>query len=183
MKKVQSGLLFDTGARAVFSPCRKYRYHLAPCWGLSTKRCAFLMVNPSDADEEDNDPTIRSCIRIARGWGFGAIDVFNLFAMVSAHPTDLLDAEDPIGPENDRYLLGAAQNERLVLAWGRHEKVTTLIQLRASIVLALLKITIDERRQPCAIGHLGQNADGSPKHPLFLPANTAFVRGLPTTSA
>ena len=150
---------------AVFSKDRRYRYLLRRRVGDSEKRVLFVMLNPSQADEERNDPTIRRCIGFARGWGFGVLEVVNLFAFMSTNPKVLLEAEDPVGSGNDGAIRTAMQSaDLIVLAWGNngllHEK-------RATAVTAMVR----KAAQPYC---LGLTMKGAPKHPLRLPRTTAF---------
>ena len=159
----------DRGAR--FSDCRRYRYHLWRVWDEQLPRCVFVGVNPSTADELKDDPTIRKCIGFARRWGFGAIDMINLFAYRSTDQLALLKARDPIGPGNDGafdLVLGGAG--RIVWAWGRGKS-------------AGVRRFIDARvRHPkwypvprqCEVGCLGRTDDGYPRHPLMLAYTTEF---------
>ncbi len=64
---------------ATFDPTGRYRYSLERCWG-SDSTLAIVMLNPSRADGSLDDPTLRRCMGLALGWGFGAIAVVNLFA-------------------------------------------------------------------------------------------------------
>ena len=153
---------FDT---AVFSEDRRYRYLLRRRVGDSEKRVLFVMLNPSQADEERNDPTIRRCIGFARGWGFGVLEVVNLFAFMSTNPKVLLEAEDPVGSGNDGAIRTAMQSaDFIVLAWGNngllHEK-------RATEVTAMVR----KAAQPYC---LGLTVKGAPKHPLRLPKTTTL---------
>lgn len=153
---------FDDGA--TFSPCRGYRYHLWRSWGNRERRVAFVGLNPSTADETRDDPTIRKCIGFAKRWGFEAIDMVNLFAWRSTDPTGLRLVVDPVGPANDetltRVLFDAA---RVVLAWGSHAPVRTLIAQR----VAALSLTHTLQGFT-----LGRSKDGSPRHPLMLAYST-----------
>ena len=176
------GSLFDKGG-AAFNADRRYRYHLwrheAAIGSQSLLRVVWIMVNPSSADESNDDPTMQSVVRISRAWGFCRLHVVNLFALRSPNVEDLLADPDPIGGEaNDRHILRAAlDSRRVVLAWGSHAKVRALIGQRAPHVLSIVR---DATRQRAAagrdhdVGVLGINSDGSPKHPLFLPKTTAF---------
>lgn len=64
----------------------------------------FIGLNPSTADEEMDDPTIRKCINFAKGWGYGEIIMVNLFAFRSTDPSLLIRDENPVGPDNDSYI-------------------------------------------------------------------------------
>ena len=83
------------GPVALFSEDRRYRYLLTRQVGFGDKRVTFLMLNPSTADEERNDPTIRRCINFANAWGFGWLDVTNLSSLRATNPKEMLEA----GPE------------------------------------------------------------------------------------
>src|SRR5579859_5937119 len=91
-------------AGATFSACRTYRYRLWRSWEPRGSRCVFVGLNPSTADESTDDATIRKCVGFAKRWGFGAIEVVNLFAYAGVRSTDprsLLGVSDPVGPDND----------------------------------------------------------------------------------
>jgi len=83
--------------------------------------CIFVMLNPSTADATRDDATIRKCRQFAFRWGHGTLWVVNLFAYRNRYPSMLLEAEDPVGLENDHYigeLLQDNQDALLVCAWG-----------------------------------------------------------------
>ena len=71
---------------AHFSDDRLHRYDLHRRVGESDKIVTFVMLNPSTADEVNNDPTVKRCIEYARGWGFGRLIVVNIFAYRSTAP-------------------------------------------------------------------------------------------------
>ena len=119
---------------------------------------AFVMLNPSVADAEADDPTIRRCIGFARSWGFGGLVAVNLFAWRDTHPSGMKRAADPVGPEGDAPILEAARLASLtVAAWGVHGAHLG----RGSQVAALL-------RAAGPLHHLGLTKDGHPRHPLYL---------------
>lgn len=148
-----------------FSDCRRYRYTLWREWddGLfSMGGENYLMViglNPSTADETKNDPTIRRCIAFAKQWGFAALCMTNLFAWRDTDPSKMRHASEPIGPQNDECLLRCASGAGMILAaWGAYgDHMGRGEQVRAFI-------------QPLHALHI--NADGSPKHPLYVASNT-----------
>src|SRR5512133_2959068 len=90
---------------ATFSRDRRYRYSLWREWNRDLSRVAFVMLNPSTADEARLDPTIRRCLGYAHAWGCGSFVVGNLFALRSTDPAALYRADDPVGRANDAALL------------------------------------------------------------------------------
>lgn len=155
---------------ARISDCGRYRYRLRREWvaplfhqEAPLKTTCFVMLNPSTADAEIDDPTIRRCIGFAQAWGYQALDVVNLFAFRATDPTRLRLAEDPIGPENDDQIAISALSSLLVVcAWGAWGGYLG----RGEAV----------RRDLARLGkihHLGLTKDGHPKHPLYLRADTA----------
>jgi len=121
----------------------------------------FVMLNPSTADAEQDDPTIRRCAGFARAWGFGGMTVVNLFAFRATDPARLRRARDPVGRDNDHHIATAARGAGMVvLAWGVHGALDG----RDRVVAALLA----DVRPRC----LGTTRGGYPRHPLYLPAAT-----------
>ena len=119
------------------------------------------MLNPSTADANRDDPTIRRCIDFAQRWGYGGLLVGNLFAYRSTDPKGLLAADDPVGPENDRHLAHLAESCNIVVAaWGAVSRPDHL--RRATEVREI-------------VGHklycLGMTTSGQPRHPLYVRSN------------
>jgi hypothetical protein len=129
------------------------------------------MLNPSDADEVRDDPTIRKCQGFQRRWGHGgACEVVNPFALIATDPRELSKHPDPVGPENDSHIAGAALDVlgaggRIVVAWGAHR----FARQRVSIVAASLLGAVD------TLWCLGVTKDGSPRHPLYVPYSQPLV--------
>lgn len=174
---MNSGVSIPQMARqCVFSPCRAYRYTLWREWDAESdlicmpsdgdRWLQYLMViglNPSTADETKDDPTIRRCVGFAKEWGFGALCMTNLFAFRSTQPRNLLTVNDPVGLNNNEQLWRVARDAGMIIAaWG---KSVPIIAQRAAFVTYLLS-TLQE------IKCLRKNADGSPEHPLYIPATT-----------
>jgi len=106
---------------AIFSNCREYRYVLWRIWDDDMPKVMFIGLNPSTADETDDDPTIRRCIGFAKRWGFGGVYMLNIFAYKAVQPEQMKKAADSIGAENDGYLARYAEMSSLVIgAWGNH---------------------------------------------------------------
>lgn len=185
-------------AGATVSICGKYRYrlwrewrlHPAPAlWDMWTDEqgepicdgegkqlgeplvCVFIMLNPSTADGEQDDPTIRRCVAFAKAWGFDAMEVVNLFAYRATDPRELLRLncnDDPWGPENREAVMSAVRRAgKVVCAWGAHgghleqdEEVFGWIED---------EISLADREIPiCA---LKLTKDRYPSHPLYLKAD------------
>lgn len=147
---------------AVLSDCGQYRYMLARVWDKSLPMCCFVMLNGSTADAEQDDPTVRRGVGFAKNWGYGGYIAANLFGFRATQPEDMRKAADPIGPENDCYILACAQISGLVVcAWGNHGKYMN----RSATVLKLL------RANGIAPFALRIGKTGEPAHPLYLKAN------------
>ena len=148
---------------AIFDPAGVYRYLLWREWNLAQPRVAFIMLNPSTADAETNDATIHCCLKFAQSWGYGALEVVNLFALIATHPQQLKQTSiDPIGQECDRYLWDAAHRaDQLIVAWGNWGQ----LHQRDQTVLNLLTPHYQ-------IYCVGKNRSGQPRHPLYLPQQT-----------
>lgn len=145
---------------AIISDCLAYRYRLDRVWDDRLQKVAFIMLNPSTADHNEDDPTIRRCIRFAKDWGYGGISVANLFALRATNPISLRMVAAPVGPENDIHIMSVAKECReIVCAWGAHggllsrdEAVSRMLTGRNTVSLKLTK-------------------DGSPGHPLYIKAD------------
>jgi hypothetical protein len=150
---------------AQFSPCGQFRYRLGRQWGAGLP-LAFVMLNPSTADADVDDATIRRCIRFAQEHAFGGIDVVNLFAYRATKPEDLRRAGYQVGPGNDEHIADAVRAAGAVcLAWGSN--VAGLE--RPQIVLPLI------RAQGVEPQCLRITRSGYPQHPLMLPSSCRLM--------
>lgn len=158
-------LEFFTHKSATFSPDRVYRYRLSRTWETGLGIATWLMMNPSTADENVEDPTIRRCIEFSRVFGCVGIEIVNMFGLRSTDPSALVIHPDPVGPENDQAILQAADLAKLSLgilicAWGSLPKPSMVA--RARRISRLLH----------SAGHelhvLAVTKGRSPRHPLYL---------------
>jgi len=151
----------DETREAVFSPCRRWRYHLKQVWDETQPNLIWMMLNPSTADETQNDPTVERCEQRARQWGFGGVEVYNIFAFRATDPNDMKAQADPVGPDNDKWVAKFAHHSQHTLAiigWGEHGKHRGRGQ-------DVLKIIAAHDGQVQA---LKVNKSGHPKHPLYI---------------
>lgn len=75
---------------AVISDCGKYRYKLWRIWDDTKPKILWIMHNPSTADGDHDDPTIRRIINFSKSWGFGGLYVGNIYPYRATNPKDLL---------------------------------------------------------------------------------------------
>ena len=138
------------------------RFWLERSWASITPgTVAFVMLNPSTADDANDDPTIRRCVGFAKAWGHASLIVVNTNPMRSTNPRRTPEPNEFDLLENDEYLRRAVFTaDRVVCAWGSH--VRTDLRERALYVLR------DEGRD---LHHLGLTKRGEPRHPLYLPGN------------
>ena len=140
---------------AILSADRKYRYVLTRIWDETKPTVGFIGLNPSTADEEADDKTIRKCIGYAKRWGYGKLIMANLFAFRSTDPSLLKRVEDPVGPDNDSYIQKCVSESNLVIAcWGNHGKLLN----RDKVLMDSLPNLVCLKR----------NKNGTPHHPLYL---------------
>ena len=169
----------------------KYRYRLGRIWEPAKKLALFIMLNPSTADSNIDDPTIRRCLSFAGRWGYGGVLVGvlaeswwglsgvlvgswwdlsgvlvgNLFALRSSSPSVLYQTELPEGGEaNDLAIRSMVDESALsVAAWGNHGSFRN----RANSVLPMLN------------GRgwaLGLTQQGQPKRPLYVRGTADLIQ-------
>lgn len=170
--------MMEREASAVISPCGQYRYWLERVWegglvnNILQTRMVFVMANPSTADAELDDPTIRKCIGFAKRHKHSGIVVVNVLAGRATKPEALLAMKDPVGPENATYIRRISETfpeDHIVCAWGnaivkplrKHIKTTTNILFEG-----------DRNGFPRVLYCFGTTKDGSPRHPLMLAYDT-----------
>lgn len=150
---------------ASFSRCARYRYSLSRQWTQGSGICVFIGLNPSIADEQADDPTIRRCMGFARDWGYQELTVVNLFAYRTPSPTVLKRCKDPVGPGNRRALRAACQSATMIVAaWGTQGEY-----LKQSHKLSRIW-----KRYELFCFSLTKN--GHPVHPLYQRRDAHLVR-------
>ena len=151
---------------AEISPCGLYRYTLtrkidSPFrW---VRPALFIMLNPSTADANQDDPTIRRCLSFAKREGCTHLTVVNLFALRATNPKELICHPDPIGPLNNIRIAEEIEKHKfglIVGAWGSHP----FAKGRADL--------IKSKYGPFLC--LGKTKDGSPRHPLYVKGDACL---------
>lgn len=145
---------------AVISEDGKFRYRLGREWDATLPSLAFIALNPSTADAQFDDATVRKCIGFGERLGFGSISIVNLFAFRATKPADLRAAGYQDGPDNVEHIRAVvSQSEHIVCAWGANARGLA----QPHKMIGLLR---HWERQPKALRFL---RDGIPEHPLMLP--------------
>jgi hypothetical protein len=161
---------------AAFSGCGRYRWWLVrPCQPSGGSAVLFLGLNPSRADGERDDPTLRRLRGLAGRWGHGRLLVMNLFARVAPDPALLRRTPAPVGDEGDGWLAAglawlAAQPPdpcgpppRIWVGWGQQGG----LHGRSAQVLEVLRCWGGE------VVCVGLTRQGQPRHPLYCRADQA----------
>ncbi len=151
----------DVVSVAQFSDCRRYRFALSRTWDAGLQSVLFVMMNPSTADEQVNDPTVARCMGFAQSWGYGRLLVGNVCAYRATDKTVLLGVADPVGPGNIAGIVAMAREaDATVIAHGQLPKG---LQVHAEAVCAAL------RDAGIGLNILRLSTHGVPVHPLYLP--------------
>ncbi|MEC0136712.1 DUF1643 domain-containing protein [Paenibacillus macerans] len=146
---------------AVFDSTRRYRYLLSRIWDDSLPKVLYVMLNPSTADNSEEDRTSSQCLYFAKKFGYGSLEVVNLYALISTDPKQLKFEFDPIGTENDKFILEAAGRAKtIVVAWGekhfinqRHNKVARLLTSEGHQLHCLGIAKSEHPRHPSRMSH------------------------------
>lgn len=157
---------------AELSPCGKYRYRLWRLWdaNLTRGRVCWIMLNPSTADGDQDDPTIRRCVGLSKSWGFSGIRVVNLFAYRATNPKvireGLKTGLDVVGPANrEKICLVASGANMVIAAWGSHGAIS---ERRWDTIKDLHTFGI-------SLMCVGLTKFGHPKHPLYVPGTVQLI--------
>lgn len=147
-----------------------YRYNLYRIWDFEKPRVTWIMLNPSTADADNDDPTIRRCIGFSKKFGYGGMSVVNLFPYRAANPKDLMLAKSPDGPtfRNKNSIQAHTGDGRVVIcAWGAHGNHMNRAMWTAS----------DLQERKVKLWRLGSpTKSGQPRHPLYLSKDTELER-------
>ena len=134
---------------------------------------AFIGLNPSTADANKDDPTVRRCINFAKAWGFDGFEMLNLWPHRSTDPAGLwpelgfFSGLPEAGTDALEECLAEGAVKLVVAAWGAapkggkrgREHVTSQGGSMAAIC----------RDEGVPMGALKLTKQGFPGHPLYLP--------------
>lgn len=154
---------------ALISPCGRYRYRLTRRWGPGAL-LPFVMLNPSTADADVDDATIRRCMSFARREERGGIVVGNLFAYRATDPEALRAVADPVGPSNVSALTGiiidaAFAGVPVLCGWGAYSRLKDQDAMLRRIAA----------KHGVKLVCLGTTMAGYPRHPLYVRRDQPLV--------
>lgn len=153
-----------TDSRCVWDgPCNEYRYVLHRVWDKTKPKIVFIGLNPSVADECQDDNTVRKCINIARRDGYGSIVMLNAYAFRSTDPKALTTQPNVIGAHNDYHIAKECKGaNKVVVAWGNHAADNRHTDLLNALT---------GNRLWC----FAKNNNGKPKHPLYISLKAPLI--------
>jgi len=169
--------MFGEARTAHFSSERDYRYLLRIIWDVNLPRMQCIGLNPSTADEYQDDPTLRRVKGFARSWGYGGIEMTNLFAFRATDPRKMMARIRPIGEilagnndgltnSNDLWITQTRKAcDFCLCAWGTKGSFMD----RDTAVVKLLKPLGD-------LHCLNLTSGGFPQHPLYVAGKTTPIR-------
>jgi hypothetical protein len=143
---------------AEFSIDKKERYSLKREWDKSKNKILYIMLNPSFADDKNDDPTIRRLINFTKKFNSGGFLVGNIFTIITPNPKEL-DKSKGMSDKNFEELIKLINKvDQIVYAWGSSIEEPKLLK----------KLVLNPK---C----FGKNLNGTPKHPLYLPSQTNLI--------
>ena len=143
---------------AEFSIDKKERYSLKREWDKSKNKILYIMLNPSLADDKNDDPTIRRLINFTKKFNSGGFLVGNIFTTITPNPKEL-DKSKGMSDKNFEELIKLINKvDQIVYAWGSSIEEPQLLK----------KLVLNPK---C----FGKNLNGTPKHPLYVPSQTKLI--------
>ena len=145
--------------KAKFSKDKKHRYELSRHWDLSKSDILFIMLNPSIANEDIDDPTIKRLISFTREFKHGGFFVANLFTYITPY-SKTLDTSIGLTKLNLKTIKNLVNKvDEVIYAWGNSIKEPQELK---NLV----------KNPKC----FGKNLNGTPKHPLYLSSNSKLIK-------
>ena len=158
---------------AEVSDCGRYRWTLTRTWRAGPWVC-FIGLNPSTADHETDDPTIRRWVHFAEAWGYGAFVAVNLYPFRSASVKDCRQwttrdqvTVDRALLQNDGHIRNEAERAAMVVAcWGAAAWDQNHVQGVVDWLQNPVENILDPGLPVFDLYCLGTTGSGAPKHPM-----------------
>jgi len=156
---------------AIISKCGYYRYVLLRFWGQTPDEenvLPFIGLNPSKADAEEDDPTIRRCVAFAQREGYKGLLMLNLYAFRATKPKDLLKCPYQVGEYNMEVLMGLSQiADKVIICCGAPP-----VGFNKEIFTARMMAVVSCFKN---VYSFGTTKEGYPRHPLYLPKTAPLI--------
>lgn len=146
---------------AAFTDDKKHRIWLKRIWDDSKPKIMFIGLNPSTANADTDDNTIRRVKSIAKYWGYGGVYMMNLFTFISTDPNKLNLTDGNIFNADSWLITIADRCEVIIFAWGNFKVLGRDKEVKEMFPDAWA---------------LQINKNGSPKHPLYVKADTHLIK-------
>jgi len=169
--KVRLALMPGVNGDATFSADGRYRQLMRRWLGAEfpDRYVLFIGMNPSTADASVNDPTCAREWTFAQREGFNAMVKANVGDYRATHPKMLLvPGVEASSPDNLPAIRAAAAGAGLVVLC--HGKLNKALAPAGKALIEALEA------DGVPLWCFGTNGDGSPKHPLYLRADTPLIR-------
>jgi len=153
--------MIDQGA--IFSTDRKHRHYLWRIWDDENPMVMFIGLNPSTANESENDPTIKSVIRISKANGYGGVYMMNCWSYIATKPENLIIHPEETAGNDDLLKTIGKRCLNIVFAWGNFKIVRDTGRDKELLEMFPRALAL----------HINKN--GTPKHPLYCKSDTKLI--------
>jgi hypothetical protein len=155
---------------AIFNADRTHRFILIRGYA-DVPYVLFIGLNPSDAAEDEEDPTTTRLNNFVRAWGYDAWRIVNLSSYVSSDPGKLRNHQQDVVTlaQENWHLVQAIHDATLIVpCWGAGVHHLGKEQAERRVQQVLTMCGGHEHKLRC----LGRTTEGHPRHPLFMRADT-----------
>lgn len=137
----------------------------------------WVGLNPSTADDDHDDATVRRLIAFSKAWGACELRLVNLYSIRATDPREMWALPEPLRVSVHHWprlraeaLMARHFDAPVILCWGDFSKARTAERAEARRHAA--EVVAMFQAQGCNLRHLGLSASGQPRHPLYLPGDT-----------
>lgn len=149
---------------ATFSEDMKHRYVLWRTWDDVKKVAMCIGLNPSTANNETDDSTIRYLTKVLDANGYGGLSMVNCYTHITSKPEELPVGEAMPYAAAEIMQLNAHNCQEIIFCWGNFKEITPAMVGAMHIMFPNAKC-------------FGKTKAGNPMHPQ------AFARrGMPPAS-
>jgi hypothetical protein len=157
---------------AKFNDDHTHRLILGRLWNESSSKIMFIGLNPSKADDVENDNTVRRLIKFSQNWGFGGFYIGNIYSYIATEPKDMIKYYSQLPNSQVKKLQKANLHQVIdrasicsmtVFCWGANVDQDD----------PWVEIVIRRFKNAYCFG---KTKDGHPKHPLFLASHTQLQK-------